>query len=155
VIQVRASEADAIATSLKQVLPNCIYVIGELTAGDVIVMKRAGKAVFEATRVDLHRAWSETTYQMQKMRDNPACAQQEYDRILDKADSGLHAKLTFDPSDNVAAPYIATGVRPKMAILREQGVNGQTEMAAAFDRAGFATYDVTPKPQNPSIYHFK
>jgi phosphoribosylformylglycinamidine synthase len=79
---------------------------------------------------------------MQKMRDNPACAQQEYDRILDKADAGLHAKLTFDPSDNIAAPFIATGARPKMAILREQGVNGQTEMAAAFDRAGFATYDV-------------
>jgi phosphoribosylformylglycinamidine synthase len=142
VIQVRASDTDVIAASLKQALPNCIHVIGEVTPGDAIVMKQAGMAIFEASRVDLHRAWSETTYQMQKMRDNPACAQQEYDRILDKSDVGLHAKLTFDPSDNVAAPYIATGARPKMAILREQGVNGQTEMAAAFDRAGFATYDV-------------
>jgi phosphoribosylformylglycinamidine synthase len=79
---------------------------------------------------------------MQKMRDNPICAQQEYDRILDKSDAGLHAKLTFDPNENIVAPYIASGVRPKMAILREQGVNGQTEMAAAFDRAGFSTYDV-------------
>jgi phosphoribosylformylglycinamidine synthase len=79
---------------------------------------------------------------MQKMRDNPVCAQQEYDRLLDKTDAGMHAKLTFDPAENIAAPYIATGARPKMAVLREQGVNGQVEMAAAFDRAGFATFDV-------------
>jgi phosphoribosylformylglycinamidine synthase len=142
VIQVRATDADAIVASLKQAMPNCLHVIGEVTVGEAIAIKQAGKAVFEASRVDLHRAWSETTYQMQKMRDNPACAQQEYDRILDRSDAGLHAKLTFNPSENIAAPYIATGVRPKMAILREQGVNGQTEMAAAFDRAGFATYDV-------------
>ncbi len=142
VVQVRAAEADAIASSFKQVLPNCIHIIGDVTVGNEVVIKQAGKAVFEASRVDLHRAWSETTYQMQKMRDNPVCAQQEYDRILNKSDAGLHAKLTFDPSENIAAPYIASGVRPKMAILREQGVNGQTEMAAAFDRAGFATYDV-------------
>jgi phosphoribosylformylglycinamidine synthase len=142
VIQVRAADAGTITASLKQAMPNCVQVIGEVTAGESIAFNQAGKALFEASRVDLHRAWSETTYQMQKMRDNPACAQQEYDRILDKADAGLHAKLTFDPSDNIAAPFIATGARPKMAILREQGVNGQTEMAAAFDRAGFATYDV-------------
>ena len=142
VIQVRASEADAIVLSLKQELPNCVHMLGKVTISEGILIKQAGKSLFEASRVDLHRAWSETTYQMQKMRDNPDCAQQEYDRILDKADVGLHAKLTFDPSENIAAPYIATGIRPKMAILREQGVNGQTEMAAAFDRAGFATYDV-------------
>jgi phosphoribosylformylglycinamidine synthase len=142
VIQVHAVDADAITSSLKQTLPNCIHVIGEVTSGEEILIKQAGKAVFEASRIDLHRAWSETTYQMQKMRDNPICAQQEYDRILDKFDAGLHAKLTFDPNENIAAPYIATGVRPKMAILREQGVNGQTEMAAAFDRAGFDTFDV-------------
>ncbi len=142
VIQLRAADADAIVASLKQAMPNCVHMIGEVTEDEAIAIKQAGKSVFEASRVDLHRAWSETTYQMQKMRDNPACAQQEYDRILDKSDAGLHAKLTFNPSENIAAPYIATGVRPKMAILREQGVNGQTEMAAAFDRAGFATYDV-------------
>lgn len=142
VIQVPATDAETIAANLKQTLPNCVHVIGDVTTGEAVAIKQSGKAVFEASRVDLHRAWSETTYHMQKMRDNPACAQQEYDRILDKADAGLHAKLTFDPSDNIAAPYIATGARPKMAILREQGVNGQTEMAAAFDRAGFATFDV-------------
>ena len=142
VVQVRASEADAVLAQLNAALPNCVHVIGEVVSGEAISFKQAAKVVFEASRVDLHRAWSETTYQMQKMRDNPACAQQEYDRILDKADAGLHAKLSFDPTENIAAPYIATGMRPKMAILREQGVNGQTEMAAAFDRAGFATYDV-------------
>ena len=142
VIQVRASDADAIALSLAKALPDCVHRIGGVIAGESITMHHAGKAVFEASRIDLHRAWSETTYHMQKMRDNPSCAQQEYDRILNKADAGLHAKLTFDPADNIAAPIIATGKRPKMAILREQGVNGQTEMAAAFDRAGFATFDV-------------
>ncbi|HEX5539809.1 MAG TPA: phosphoribosylformylglycinamidine synthase subunit PurQ, partial [Methylophilaceae bacterium] len=98
--------------------------------------------VFADTRSNLHRIWSETTYQMQKLRDNPVCAQQEYDRILDADDKGLSAHLTFDPNDNIAAPYIANGKRPKIAILREQGVNGQSEMAAAFDRAGFQAFDV-------------
>ena len=79
---------------------------------------------------------------MQSLRDNPVCAQQEYDRILNEADTGLHVHTTFDINDNISAPYINTGRPPKMAILREQGVNGQTEMAAAFDRAGFASVDV-------------
>jgi len=79
---------------------------------------------------------------MQMLRDNPQCAKLEYDRILDTADPGLHAKLTFDPAQDIAAPYIGRGSRPKMAILREQGVNSQIEMAAAFDRAGFETHDV-------------
>ncbi|MEO8630281.1 MAG: phosphoribosylformylglycinamidine synthase subunit PurQ, partial [Betaproteobacteria bacterium] len=78
----------------------------------------------------------------QRLRDNPECAQQEYDRILDASDPGLHAHLTFDLQDDIAAPFIAVGARPRMAILREQGVNGQIEMAAAFDRAGFNAVDV-------------
>ena len=100
------------------------------------------KAVFCEKRVDLHRAWSETTWRMQTLRDNPQCAQAEYDRILDAADPGITPLLTFDPAQNIAAPFINTGARPRMAILREQGVNGQIEMAAAFDRAGFAAVDV-------------
>jgi phosphoribosylformylglycinamidine synthase len=79
---------------------------------------------------------------MQKLRDHPECARQEYDRILDNGEPGLHASLTFDPQEDIAAPYVASGVRPRVAILREQGVNGQIEMAAAFDRAGFAAVDV-------------
>ncbi|MDE2366870.1 MAG: phosphoribosylformylglycinamidine synthase subunit PurQ, partial [Betaproteobacteria bacterium] len=109
---------------------------------DEIRFLRNNKPVFAEKRVDLHRAWSETTYRMQKLRDNPVCAQQEYDRLLDAGDPGLHARLSFDVDADICAPYIGKGVRPRIAILREQGVNGHVEMAAAFDRAGFAATDV-------------
>jgi phosphoribosylformylglycinamidine synthase len=79
---------------------------------------------------------------MQQLRDNPECAREEHERIADASDPGLSAALTFDPAEDVAAPYIARGARPSVAILREQGVNGQVEMAAAFDRAGFEAHDV-------------
>ena len=79
---------------------------------------------------------------MQKLRDNSDCAQEEYDLLLDTKNPGLNAALSFDVNEDIAAPYIATGVRPKVAVLREQGVNGQVEMAAAFDRAGFEAIDV-------------
>jgi phosphoribosylformylglycinamidine synthase len=79
---------------------------------------------------------------MQSLRDNPECARSEFDRLLDAADPGLHARLSFDPAEDVAAPYISSGVRPRVAILREQGVNSQTEMAAVFTRSGFDAYDV-------------
>ncbi|HEU5282443.1 MAG TPA: phosphoribosylformylglycinamidine synthase subunit PurQ, partial [Burkholderiales bacterium] len=100
------------------------------------------KTLYDESGVNLQRSWSETTYRMQKLRDNPQCAQEEYDRLLDTGDPGLHARLTYDPSHDVAAPFIATGQRPRIAVLREQGVNGQIEMAAAFDRAGFTAVDV-------------
>lgn len=138
VIQVAAAEAASIAAQFN----GLAHVIGDVTAANQIEIRQNGKVVFSDTRVNLHRMWSETTYQMQKLRDNPLSAQQEYDRLLNESDRGLFAELTFKPAENVAAPYIATGVRPKMAILREQGVNGHVEMAAAFDRAGFAAYDV-------------
>ncbi|MGB7816539.1 MAG: phosphoribosylformylglycinamidine synthase [Methylotenera sp.] len=140
VIQVRATEADAVLAQLNQTLSACL--IGKVTNQNLINIQKNGRTIIVDTRVNLHRMWSETTYQMQSLRDNPACAQQEYDRILNEADIGLHVHTTFDINDNIAAPYINTGVRPKMAILREQGVNGQVEMAAAFDRVGFATFDV-------------
>jgi phosphoribosylformylglycinamidine synthase len=79
---------------------------------------------------------------MQRLRDNPDCAREEHERMLDADDPGLRATLTFDPRQDVAAPYVARSGRPRMAILREQGVNGQVEMAAAFDRAGFTAIDV-------------
>lgn len=138
VIQVAANDADSIAGQFN----GLAYVIAEVNAGNQIQINQHGKAVFCDSRTHLHRMWSETTYQMQKLRDNPTCAQQEYDRILDEGNPGLSIQLTYALDENIAAPYIATGVRPKMAILREQGVNGHVEMAASFDRAGFATYDV-------------
>jgi len=79
---------------------------------------------------------------MQSLRDNPKCASEEYERIDDPTDPGLHVDLTFDPSQDTSAPYINTGRRPRVAILREQGVNGQVEMAAAFNKAGFECVDV-------------
>ena len=138
VIQVPAQDAQAVAAQFN----GLAYVIGDVTNANQIEIQQAGKVIFSDTRVNLHRMWSETTYQMQKLRDNPLSAQQEYDRLLNVNDRGLFAELTFNPSENVAAPYIATGARPKMAILREQGVNGHVEMAASFDRAGFAAHDV-------------
>jgi len=142
VLQLRADEVETMVAALVAELPGCVSVIGQPAEHDDIRIACNGCAVFSASRVELHRAWSETTYEMQKLRDNPDCAQQEYDRILDAADPGMRANLTFDLAENVAAPYINTGARPKMAILREQGVNGQVEMAAAFDRAGFEAFDV-------------
>ena len=142
VLQVRAADAEAICVSLESALAGCVHLIGAPMAGNSFSIHYAGREAYADTRSNLHRMWSETTYRMQKLRDNPLCAQQEYDRILATDDAGLSAHLTFDPNDNTAAPYIASGQRPRMAILREQGVNGQAEMAAAFDRAGFQAVDV-------------
>ena len=116
--------------------------IGKPTKGETIRVSVNGEQVLGTTRVAFHRVWSDTTYQMQKMRDNPECAQQEYDRILDSSDTGLFSKLTFDTNEDICAPYIG-GTKPKVAILREQGVNGHIEMAAAFDQSGFNSIDVT------------
>src|SRR5690606_26969193 len=93
-------------------------------------------------RDDLHREWSALTHAMQRMRDDPVAADQERARIGDASDRGLQPVVAFDPDEDVAAPCVAKGARPRVAVLREQGVNGQVEMAAAFDRAGFEAHDV-------------
>ena len=118
------------------------HVIGSLNDDDQIRFTLEGEEVLVDSRIEWQRTWTETSYRMQAMRDNADCAQQEYDRILDAADPGFSAELSFDPAENTAASLITSGNRPQVAILREQGVNGQTEMAAAFDRAGFACTDV-------------
>jgi phosphoribosylformylglycinamidine synthase len=117
-------------------------VVAEPVAGDRVRFRHAGRNVLEASRTDLHRAWSATTHALQRLRDNPEAADQEYGRIGEASDPGMQPVLSFEPSEDIAAPFIATGKRPRVAILREQGVNGQVEMAAAFDRAGFDAYDV-------------
>jgi phosphoribosylformylglycinamidine synthase len=117
-------------------------VVGAPTPDDEVRISCSRRTLFAEPRSALHRIWSETTWQMQTLRDNPESARQEYDRILDADDPGLSPLLTFDPADDVAAPFVSRGSRPRMAILREQGVNGQVEMAAAFDRAGFESIDV-------------
>jgi phosphoribosylformylglycinamidine synthase len=106
----------------------------------VISIMRDGKELFREAGVNLLRIWSETTYQMQMLRDNPECAQQEFDALLDASDPGLHANLTYDLNSMISPLFLRD--RPRIAILREQGVNGHVEMAAAFDRAGFAAVDV-------------
>ena len=143
VVQVRHHDTDEALKVLHDAgLGRYSSVIGSVAENDKIEFFHNGKAVLSESRVDLYRAWSETTYNMQKLRDNPECAQQEYDRLLDVNDPGLHASLSFGLDDNIAAPYISTGLKPRIAVLREQGVNGQIEMAAAFDRAGFSSVDV-------------
>jgi phosphoribosylformylglycinamidine synthase len=144
VLQVPRVRRDGIIGALKQAgLARHTHIIGTITNDDIISFNHLGKEFFYDSRVNLQRAWSETSYHMQRLRDNPQCAQEEYDRLLDMTDPGLSAQLTFDPEDKIAAPFIARGVKPRIAILREQGVNGQVEMAAAFTRAGFTAVDVT------------
>ncbi|SDY08082.1 phosphoribosylformylglycinamidine synthase [Nitrosomonas halophila] len=142
VIQVKAQQQDAVMDILaKAGLGHASYVLGALNQRDEICFMHNHQPVFQEKRVALQRAWSETTFEMQRLRDHPQCAQQEYDQILDAADPGLHVLLTFDPNEVIGAPYVHAS-RPAVAILREQGVNGHVEMAAAFDRAGFRAVDV-------------
>jgi len=116
--------------------------IGAPRAGADVQVHIDGRLAYAASRLDLHRRWSEVSFRIQEMRDNPDCAREEYSRLADTADPGLHARLSYDPREDVAAPFISGGARPAVAILREQGVNSQTEMAAVFTRAGFDAYDV-------------
>ncbi len=115
--------------------------IGGVEADDHLTLYADDEVILTLSRTDLQRTWSEPTFRMQSLRDNPETAREEYDRILDLEDPGLNVSLTFDPADNVAAPVIG-GCKPRIAVLREQGVNSQYEMAAAFMRAGFAAVDV-------------
>jgi phosphoribosylformylglycinamidine synthase len=143
VIQVRHQDTDEVMAWLHDAgLGKHSAVIGTLNNNDRIEFSYEHREVLADSRINFQRVWSQTTWRMQSHRDDPDCAQQEYDQLLDADDPGLNVALTFDPNENVAAPYIKTGARPRMAILREQGVNGQVEMAAAFDRAGFSCVDV-------------
>lgn len=143
VIQVANSDLDAVNAVLKDHgLATISHIIGTLNSDDAIVFNRGKNTVLSNTRTELRTMWAETTYQMQARRDNPECAKQEFDAKFDVKDPGLNVKLNFDLNEDIAAPYIATGAKPPMAILREQGVNSHLEMAAAFNRAGFAAIDV-------------
>ena len=123
-------------------LSQCVHVLGHPDGDDVIRLRLGGGILLETPRRELHRTWAETSYQIQSLRDNPDCARQEFEAIPDNNNPGLNVRLTFDMTENPAAPFINTGAKPKMAILREQGVNGQVEMAWAFHKAGFDAVDV-------------
>ncbi|HSF48432.1 MAG TPA: phosphoribosylformylglycinamidine synthase, partial [Burkholderiales bacterium] len=143
VLQIRRIDLAVARASFAQAgLSRAFHVIGEPARDERLTFWRNAKSIFSEDRVELLRAWSETSYQLQRLRDNPECAQAEFDRILDRDDPGLSARSSFDLNEDIAAAFIARGARPRVAILREQGVNGQLEMAAAFDRAGFVAVDV-------------
>ncbi|MEH6358167.1 MAG: phosphoribosylformylglycinamidine synthase [Pseudomonadales bacterium] len=148
VIQVCKGDTELVLTQLSAAgLGDCTQVIASLNEDNRIIFEHDGETVLDLKRIDAQRWWTETSYRMQARRDNPNCAQQEFDNLLDVEDPGLNVQLTYDVNDNVAAdliggPETAGSERPRVAILREQGVNGQVEMAAAFDRAGFSAIDV-------------
>jgi phosphoribosylformylglycinamidine synthase len=143
VIQVRVEDKSAVMNVLRdQGLGACSHIIGKLNDRGAIEFTRDAKVIYSESRSSLHRLWSETSWRIARLRDNPACADQEYDRLLDETDPGMTPKVTFDLADNVAAPFIATGVRPRVAILREQGVNSHIETAWAMHQAGFNAIDV-------------
>jgi len=143
VLQVRHCDTDDVLKELHDAgLGHHSFVIGALNDYDTIVFSRGNQPVLAESRVNWQRNWSETTWRLQALRDNEQTAQQEYDRLLDTQDPGLNVSLVFECDEDVAAPFIGKGARPSLAVLREQGVNGHVEMAAAFDRAGFDCIDV-------------
>ncbi len=141
VIQVRRQDVAIITEKFAAAGVPC-HKVAELTDTDSIAIFDGAREVLTETRTALRTIWAETTYRMQALRDNPECAKEEFELKQDASDLGLTVDLSFDPSEDIAAPFILKGVAPKMAILREQGVNSHIEMAAAFDRAGFEAMDV-------------
>ena len=141
VLQVHAADRHDVVAAFEAAGLRCVAV-GEPMPGDRVRVSRETVVLLDESRVELHRAWSRTTHALQRLRDHPEAADQEYARLLDTGDPGLSPRLSFDPAEDIAAPFIAKGARPRVAILREQGVNGHIEIAAAFDRTGFDAYDV-------------
>ncbi|MCL2075690.1 MAG: phosphoribosylformylglycinamidine synthase [Betaproteobacteria bacterium] len=136
VIQIRRADRERATAMLRQ-YEVALSFVGYPNQYDEIRVVRDGKRVLREKRVDLRRAWSELSFRMQSLRDDPECAREAYDLLLD--DHGLTPRLTFTPEN---MPFVANGAKPKIAILREQGINSHYEMAAAFDRVGFLAVDV-------------
>ncbi|MCR9184075.1 MAG: phosphoribosylformylglycinamidine synthase [Halieaceae bacterium] len=142
VLQVAAQHVPALREQAAALgLADCLFPLGRAVPGERVVIRSAGDVVLDEPRSRLQALWARTSFEIARLRDNPACAEEEYQRVLEE-DPGLSARATFDPADDIAAPYIHRGLRPRVAILREQGVNGHVEMAAAFHRAGFTPVDV-------------
>ena len=139
VIQIRHEDLHYVQALFEQhEFPEILYQIGQPEIGSSDI--KIGDTVFALA--DLQAAWQETSHQIQRLRDNPACADSEFAMLSDKERSKLFADLNFDLKENIAAPYLSGSLQPKIAVLREQGVNGHVEMAAAFTRAGFKAVDV-------------
>ncbi|MDO9235621.1 MAG: phosphoribosylformylglycinamidine synthase [Aquabacterium sp.] len=142
VLQVRTSERDAVMQTLREHgLSKHSHVVGKPNTKGEVQVWRDAKAVFAAPLEQLHKTWDDVSWRIAQLRDNPACADSEHAAIGQQADPGMHVSLSFDPLENVAAPFI-NKTRPKVAILREQGVNSQVEMSYAMAQGGFDTFDV-------------
>ena len=143
VIQIERSQRDAVFAVLRECgISAFSHVIGKPNQSDALEIWRDAKCVYTESRVHLQKLWQNTSYQIARLRDNPNCVDSEYQSVEDKNDPGMSPILRFDPNENPSAPFINKGTRPKMAILREQGVNSHLEMAYAMDLAGFASHDV-------------
>jgi len=142
VVQVKQSDCDAVLDVFEAAgLGACTHIIGWVTEeAQKFTVSYDGETLYSASRAEMQAIWSEVSYRMQALRDNPDCAKQQFERISDDKDPGLTAQLSFDVNENITAPFSSS--RPRVAILREQGVNGHVEMAAAFDKAGFTSIDV-------------
>ena len=141
VIQIAKQDVAAVEALFKEA-DLALHTIATIGTDEKIVIRNQAGIVLEQNRADLQRAWQETSHAIQRLRDNPACADSEFALIDDNYRSALFADVKFDVNEDIAAPFVNSGAKPKIAILREQGVNGQIEMAAAFTRAGFDAYDV-------------
>ena len=143
VIQVRKQDvADIINLFYQQQLHHNVFEIGTLTDENTLIIRDGQTHLISDNLIKLQQTWQETSHAIQRLRDNPACADSEFALIGDNDRSALFADVKFDVNEDIAAPFVNSGAKPKIAILREQGVNGQIEMAAAFTRAGFDAYDV-------------
>lgn len=141
VIQIAKQDVAAVEALFKEA-DLALHAVATIGTDEKIVIRNQAGIVLEQNRTDLQHAWQETSHAIQRLRDNPACADSEFALIDDNERSALFADVKFNVNEDIAAPFINSGVKPKIAILREQGVNGQIEMAAAFTRAGFDAYDV-------------
>ena len=141
VIQIAKQDVAAVEALFKEA-DLALHTVATIGTDEKIIIRNQAGIVLEQNRADLQRAWQETSHAIQCLRDNPACADSEFALIDDNERSALFADVKFDVNEDIAAPFINSGAKPKIAILREQGVNGQIEMAAAFTRAGFDAYDV-------------
>ena len=141
VIQIAKQDVAAVEALFKEA-DLALHTVATIGTDEKIVIHNQAGIVLEQNRTDLQRAWQETSHAIQRLRDNPACADSEFALIDDNERSALFADVKFDVNEDIAAPFVNSGAKPKIAILREQGVNGQIEMAAAFTRAGFDAYDV-------------
>ncbi|MCR9279678.1 MAG: phosphoribosylformylglycinamidine synthase [Pseudomonadaceae bacterium] len=143
VMQIRSADFDYVREVLSEVL---VAYIGEVTEDEYLVIDADADEIFRRSGRELEQRWSELSHQMMRRRDNPDCADEWFEGLADDSDPGLRSEPSFDVAAEseawVAAPFVNVGAEPEIAILREQGVNGHVEMAAAFDRAGFQAVDV-------------